>query len=133
MGAAESEIVADVINKRLYRVSTSTGKVLQTIALTDTPQSLALSADQARLFVGTVAKGIRIYNTTTWAEVGNIALPDVEAISWWSGGNVLAVASDAGVSLIEPVTGATTALIQVSPGLRALTINETEGLAYATD
>ena len=84
LAASGTELIIAIDDgKKLIRVSTVNGQVLQTIALANEPQALALAPDEKRLFVATESQGIRVLDTATWKEIGNIAVPDVKAMVWW--------------------------------------------------
>lgn len=126
-------IIAVDEGKSLNRVSTASGQVLQRIAGADEPQALVLSPDEKRLFVATEDRGIRVFDTSTWREVGSISLSDVKAMAWWSSGNFLVAINSDGVNLIDLATLSVANRIPTGAGLRELALDDATGLAYATD
>lgn len=103
LNSAGTELwLADEEGKRLLRVSTVDGAVLQTLTLTYEPQALAFSADGNTLLVGTETGGVRLVSAATWLETHSIATKKVKSLAWWPNGSLaVAVIDDRNLLLLD--------------------------------
>ena len=125
-------VVAAKDVSRLVRVDTTTGAVTQTIPLAREPKAIAFNADGTRLFVATDNTGIRVFNTSTWAELSPIALDDVEALRYWTEGARLIAVDKRKLYLVNLASNGIQA-VAAGVGLMHMDINGATGRAYLSD
>jgi len=125
-------LLADTAGKRLLRVSTANGSLLQPVALAYEPQVLKFTPDEETLLIGTENDGVHLLSASEWTEIGKIALPaSVSALAWWPGGSLaLAVTDDRNLNLLDTRIQAVVAAIALDSDIQDLAVvNNTVYLA----